>query len=168
MATWIGALARGGMLFGREEEAGAELAVRLLGEESISKLREHFASQPPWIVERERKGAIRACIYMAQADRKIADEEVELLNEIIAHSDLSSVVRRELEGSIRDPQTAEAVAGDLTQPGLRELILALAWLLAQSDGRIDPDEQKAHQALAKAFGIADERVAEIARTVTPG
>jgi tellurite resistance protein len=165
MATWVGALARGGLLFGREEEEGAELAVRLLGEDALMALREHFASQPPPVIDRERSGAVRACIYMAQADRELADAEIELLAEIIAHSDLSMVARRELEAAIRQPQDAQTVASELTQPGLRELILALGWMLAKADGRIDEEEQRAHLALAEAFGIGPARVAEIAALI---
>ena len=86
MATWIGALSRGGLLIGRAEEEGAELALWLLGEEGLVALREWFASQGEDVVARERRGAIHACIWMAHADRDVAEEEVEMLQSIVAAS----------------------------------------------------------------------------------
>jgi tellurite resistance protein len=165
MTTWIGALARGGLLIGDEEEEGALLALRVLGEERLSKLREHFASQRAEVVARERRGAIHACIFMAQADRRIAAEEIELLTQIIARSDLGAAAKKELAHAIEEPQSAEWIADEVTEPGLRELILALGWQLANSDGRLDPAEQRAHRALSDAFGVGEARSVEIAQLV---
>ncbi len=157
MVTWIGALARGGLLMGREEEEGAALALRVLGEESLSRLREAFVSQPAEVVARERRGAIHACIWMAQADREIVDSEVELLRRIIVHADLSRDDADELEAAIVEPQYPDRFAEELTQPELRELIVALAWQLAQADGRVDEEERQALDELCAAFGISGDR-----------
>ncbi|MBX3274908.1 MAG: DUF533 domain-containing protein [Sandaracinaceae bacterium] len=161
MVTWVGALCRGGLLMGRAEEEGAELALRLLGEEALVGLREWFAAQPAAITLRERRGAIHACIWIAHADRDVAEEEVAMLQSIVAASDLAPDAQDELLAAIDAPLDAEAIARELTQPGLRELVLALAMALAQSDHRLDPEEQSALDALAGAFGISADRAATL-------
>ncbi len=161
MVTWVGALARGGLLFGYDEEVGAELAVRVLGEEKLSRLREAFASMPPHAIARERRGAIHACIWMAQADREIVSSEVDLLASIIAHSELSADDKDELEAAIVEPQYPSRLAEEITQPELRELIVALAWQLAHADGRVHEDERDALDELSRAFDISDARSSAI-------
>ena len=161
MATWVGALARGGLLIGHEEEEGAMLALSVLGEEGLDQLRRWFASQAADIVARERRGAIHACIWMAHADREVATEEVELLGEIISHSELPPKVQEELQAAIDEPLEPEDIAQELTNPGLRELMLAMTWELAQVDNRLGDDERTAHNELAEAFGVDDERAEAI-------
>ncbi|MCB9594179.1 MAG: DUF533 domain-containing protein [Sandaracinaceae bacterium] len=168
MATWIGALSRGGLLIGQAEEEGAELALAVLGEDGLVALREWFAARPADVVDRERRGAIHACIWMAHADRDVASEEVEMLQSIIAASDLPPKVQDELLAAIETPLDSSAIADELTQPGLRELVLALTLQLAQSDHRLDPDEQSAFDELAEAFGIDDDRADAIRATVDEG
>ena len=152
MATWVGALARGGVLFSAEEEEGAQLALSVLGEDGLVQLREWFSSQTRDIVERERRGAIHACVWMAQADREVATEEVELLENVIGHSELPPKVQEELVAAIDEPLEPEDIAEELTQPGLRELMLALTWELAVIDNRLGDDERTAHQELARRSG----------------
>lgn len=166
MATWVGALARGGLLIGHTEEEGAMLAHRVLGDDELTRLRTWFAAQPPQVVERERRGAIHACIWMAHADREVAPEEVALLEEVIRHSDLSPEAQAELGKAIQAPLDPAAIAEELTQHGLRELVLALTWELAKIDDRFDDDERAAHHDLAEAFGVSDARAREIEALVT--
>lgn len=161
MATWIGALSRGGLLLGHVEEEGAELAADVLGEAGLIRLREWFARQTIDVVERERRGAIHACIWMAHADRELASEEIEVLERVIAQSELPPKVQEELVAAIDDPLEAEDIAEELTQPGLRELVLALTLELALSDQRFDASEQAAFDELAEAFGIDEERAEQI-------
>ncbi len=165
MATWVGALARGGILMGRSEELGAELAFRVLGERGLARLREHFAKQSADVVQRERRGAIHACIWMAHADRRIVREEMDLIGRIIAHSDLPNAAQEDLEAAIVEPQDPEWFADEVTQPELRELILALSWELARIDGRLDEDEREAHRTLANVFGVSPERAKELRQIV---
>lgn len=165
MATWIGALARGGLLMGRDEEEGALLALRVLGEEGLSRLRESFAARSPEEVLRERRGAIHACIWMAQADREIVERELAMLEEIIAHSDLSPADREDLQAAIVEPQHPERFAEELTQPELRELMVALGWQLALADGRVDDEEIEALGEMAGAFGVPRGRVEAIRAAV---
>lgn len=168
MATWVGALSRGGLLLGQAEEEGAELALFVLGEDELVALREWFASQPAEVVDRERRGAIHACIWMAHADRDVAPEEVELLRSIVDASELPGAVQDELIAAIDAPLDAAAIARELTQPGLRELVLALTLTLAQSDHRLDAEEQTAFEELARAFGVSSERAEAIRARIAEG
>ena len=135
----------------------------LLGEAGLVELRQWFSGQTNDVVERERRGAIHACIWMAHADREVATEEVELLERVIAGSDLPPKVQDELIAAIDEPLEAGDIAEELTQPGLRELVLALTLETAFADQRFDPSEQSAYDELALAFDIDDER-AEVIRS----
>jgi len=161
MATWVGALSRGGLLLGHAEEEGAQLAADVLGEAGLIRLREWFAHQAIDVVERERRGAIHACIWMAHADREVAIEEIEVLERVIAQSELPPKVQEELVAAIDEPLEAEDIAEELTQPGLRELVLALTLELALADQRFDASEQAAYDELVEAFDIDGERAEEI-------
>ena len=165
MATWVGALARGGLLLSDDEEDGVMLAHDVLGTERLGDLRRWFASQTADIVERERRGAIHACIWMAQADREVATEEVELLESVIQASELPPKVQEELVAAIEEPLEPEDIAEELTQPGLRELVLALTWELAAIDNNLADEERGAHEELAEAFGVDEERAEEIKAAV---
>lgn len=161
MSTWVGALARGGLLMGQGEEEGALLALRVLGEEGLSRLREAFAKRPAAEVARERRGAIHACIWMAQADREIVESEVAMLEEIIAHSDLDATERDDLEAAILEPQHPDRFSEELTQPELRELIVALGWQLAGADGRVDDDELEALFVMCDELDVSRDRAEAI-------
>ena len=165
VATWVGALTRGGILRTAEEERGVEEALALIGEERLSELREHFAEAGAEVGLRERRGAILACIWMAHADRELAPEEASLLEAIILQSDFPSAEVARLTESVREPPELEAVAASLTYPPLRELMLALAWQLAMADGRVDAEERGAYGALAEALGVDEARAGEIRERV---
>ncbi|MGF1464570.1 MAG: TerB family tellurite resistance protein [Sandaracinaceae bacterium] len=161
MATWVGALARGGILIGEAEERGARLALAVLGEEKLSELREWFAGQPADTVDRERTAAIRLCVWMAHADRVLADEEAALLRQLIARSELGPDTRGALEAEITEAPELDEPASALTQPGLRELVVALAWQLAKADGHLAEEELRALDQLAEALAVDAERVEEL-------
>ncbi|GAB5545126.1 MAG: TerB family tellurite resistance protein [Sandaracinaceae bacterium] len=165
MSTWIGALSRGGVLMGYEEEEGAQLALDVLGLERLEALRAWFSSQTRDVVERERRGAVHACIWMAQADRELATDEIEFLERVIADSELPPKVQEEMSGALDEPLELEDVAEELTQRGLRELVLGLSWQLAFADGALDDDERTAHEELAEVFGVDEERAEEIREAV---
>ena len=165
MATWVGALSRGGLLLAHAEEEGAELAFAVLGKDGLVQMRRWFAAQPGDVIERERRGAIHACIWMAQADREVATEEIELLESILSGSDLPTKVREELVTAIEEPLEPEDIAEDLTQPGLRQLVLALAAQIAQSDNRFDEQELAAYDELAEAFSIEGDRATQIREAI---
>lgn len=165
MGTWIGALVRGGTLMGDEEEEGVLLALEVLGEDRLGALRAHYAQEPREVVERERKGAIEACIWMAHANRVVAPEEQALLRKLVSHSDLSESAQAHLLETMGEPSSPARIAEEVTYPALRELLLALAWSVARADGRIDDDERGAHRTLAEAFGVGEERAEEIRELV---
>ena len=129
MATWIGTLARGGLIREPREEAGIAVAAFVVGEQALSSLRKWVASQPPDIVEREQRAAVEVCIWMAHADRDVAHEEAELLRAMVLSSDLGPVARGELLAEVGEPPGLRDIADRLTHPVLRELMLALSWEL---------------------------------------
>lgn len=150
---------------GYEEEEGAQLALDVLGLERLEALRAWFSSQTRDVVERERRGAVHACIWMAQADRELATDEIEFLERVIADSELPPKVQEEMSGALDEPLELEDVAEELTQRGLRELVLGLSWQLAFADGALDDDERTAHEELAEVFGVDEERAEEIREAV---
>ena len=162
MATWLGALLRLG-----EAGADADLAIRILGPDGLDALRAWFREQPHPVVTRERVGAIHACIWMTQADRETRTAEIAALQDLIAKSELPWSEQSKLLAALHKPLTPETIAADLRQPQLRELILGLAWEMAHTDGRLDEEEQDAHQDLAAAFEVTLERSEEIRAMVVP-
>lgn len=165
MSTWIGALSRGGILMSDLEEQGAEIALAVLGESTLVALRQHFDRAAEEDVARERQGAIHACIWMAHADREIAQEEVERLESMIAQSELPVPAQDELGAAIEEPLSPTDFSDQLTEPGLRQLVLGLAIQLAQADGRIDESEEQAFDELAEALDIPESRAQEIREAV---
>lgn len=165
MVTWLGALSRGGVIFGVDEERGVDLAVRILGEDRLVSLRERFAALSPERRARERVGAIHACVWIAHADRRLAEEEVALLRRIVHHADLSAEQQRALLDAIDSPTPPAVFAEELTDAALRELTLGLAWQLAWADGRLDDEERRAHHDLAESFGVDAATEAAIRQAV---
>lgn len=161
MATWIGTLTRGGVLYGDGEEAGVAVAAFVVGTEDLSSLREWFADASDEVRVREQRAAVEVCIWMAHADRVVVHEEAELLRAIVMATDLEESARRALLDEVAEPPPLADIAERLTEPTLRELMLALGWELACSDGRIDPLEVELHDGLAKRLGVLPARAQEI-------
>jgi uncharacterized tellurite resistance protein B-like protein len=161
MATWLGALSRGGVLRDGREEAGIAVAAFVVGEDRLSELRQWLASQPPDVVAREQRAAIEVCIWMAHADRDVVHEEAALLRAIVLASELDEKLREELYLEVGEPPPLGEVHTRLTHPVLRELMLGLSWELACADGRVDPVERELHDGLAKRLDVSPERAAEI-------
>ena len=61
MSTWIGTLARSGVVSG-EEAAGLAVAAYVVGEERLDALRAWFAEQSADVAVREKRAAIEICI----------------------------------------------------------------------------------------------------------
>lgn len=165
MASWLGALARGGVISERWEAAGQAVAAYVVGDANLEALRTWFGEQSAGIAARERRAAIEVCIWMAHADRSIDPEEVHLLREIIGASRLDEETQDALVGATHEPPSLAHLEKRLTHPVLRELLLALCWELASSDGRVDKLERDFYTGLAKRLGIADVRAAEIQRAI---
>lgn len=160
MITWVGALGAREPTT-EDEREGEALAKAVLGDEKLAELRAFFANEAPEVVERERRAAVAACTWMARADREVSPEEDELLSRVIAQSGLPMDSQLALLATVARPWSPEKIATELTQPGLRELMLALAWRIAKADAKVDAAERKAHQALAEAFGIDEARAKEL-------
>lgn len=165
MATWVGGLSACAEV-SDDARRGAALAAKILGEDAVSTLSERLCALPEAELERERVGAIHACIWMARADDETAADEAQLLDRVIAGSQLPWSSQQRLMGAISGTLTLEEIAKELTSSALRELILALAWEVALADGRLEDEERRAHAALAEAFGITEERSREIREAVT--
>jgi tellurite resistance protein len=160
MITWVGALGAREPATD-EEKKGEALAASVLGDEKLAALRSFFRDEAPEVVERERRAAVAACTWMARADRDVTDEEDELLSEVIAQSGLPFDSQLALLATVARPWPLEKIAAELTQPGLRELMLALAWKIAKADDEVAAAERNAHGALAEAFGIDETRAREL-------
>jgi tellurite resistance protein len=167
MATWVGTLARGGVLVDSAQEAGVAVAAFVVGEDRLSDLREWMGSQPAEVVNQEQQAAIAACIWMAQADRQLDPAERELLEEIVNRSDLPYETQEALLASLdAPPSPMPATAHRATHPVLQEMLLALAWELALADGHVDPSERSFHEELAAWMGVPEARAAELRGTLS--
>lgn len=166
MSTWVGALARSGIVSGAVENAGVALATYVVGESRVEQLRAWLSSQPPEVVVREKRAAIEVCIWMANADRKLDPEEAYFLRTIIGESGLDDDTVDELVQAVHDMPSLDGIEERLTHVVLRELMLALAWDLATSDGSVDRLEEAFHVGLAKRLGIDSARATELRDAVT--
>lgn len=166
MASWLGALSRGGVVGDAWQQAGEAVAAFVVGKHELDALRTWFAAQPPEVAGRERRAAIEVCIWMAHADREVDVEETHLLRQIIGASLLDEDTQDELVRESHEPPSLAHLEKRLTHPVLRELLLALCWELASADGRVDDRERDFYTGLAKRLGIGDVRAAEIQRAIT--
>lgn len=166
MSTWVGVLSRSGIVKGEVENAGVALATFVVGEPRVEELRAWLRAQPQEIVTREKRGAIEVCIWMANADRKLDPEEAHFLRTIIGESGLDDDTVDALVQSIHDLPSLDGIEERLTNPVLRELMLALAWDLATADGSVDRLEEAFHVGLAKRLGVDSARATELRDAVT--
>lgn len=165
MVTWVGAALQGTPL-SAEQSAGLEWADSLLGDGAMQDIRDHFAGLPPDQPERERVGAILACIWIAQADQVIHEEERRMLVAVVDNAGVAPWRRAELLAAIDQPVALPTITSELTHPGLRELVFALGWRLAASDGDVANEERSALAELAQAWGITPDRVQAIGEALS--
>jgi uncharacterized membrane protein YebE (DUF533 family) len=167
MTTWVGALSSSGVIEADDgdAEAGQAVAAYVVGEDRVEELREFFRDAEPEEIARERRAAVEAVIAMAQADRDVHPEERHLLSRLVARSGLDEDTQDDLVMRVHQPKEVEDLGERLTHPVLRELMLALTWELALADGRIDAEETKFYDALAKQLDVPKKRAKEIAAAV---
>jgi uncharacterized tellurite resistance protein B-like protein len=165
MASWLGLLAKSGVL-DESEEAGEAIAAYVVGKKRLAELSKWFREQSAEESKKQRRAAIELCIWMAHADREVAAEERHLLREIVGSSGLDDDLQDELVSAVHEPTAIEGIEKRLTHPILRELMLALAWELAMADGRIDRSESALYADLAKRLGVDEERAAKIREAVS--
>lgn len=166
MASWLGSLARSGVLGRPHAEAGDALAAFVVGEEPLSELRAWLRAQTDEVAVRERRAAIEVCIWMAHADREVHLEERAMLRDLVAQSGLDEDTQDALVAAVHDPPGLDGLEKRLTHPVLRELLLALAWELASADDRIHESEREAYSDLARLLEISAERADQIRRAVS--
>lgn len=165
MASWLGALAQGGVVDEANEAAGEALAAFVVGKKRLSELAKWFRAQSWERARTERRAAIELCIWMAHADRAIDPEERHLLRKLVTASGLDDDTQDELVLAVHTPPPIDGIESRLTHPVLRELILALAWELAMVDGRIHEAESALFADLAARLSIDPERAREIRESV---
>jgi len=165
MATWLGALAQTGVVHGADAHAGEDLAAYIVGADKLAQLRTWFSLATPSEVSREKIAAIEVVIWMAYADRVLEPEERALLREVVHASGLDEDTQSDLVAATHDPPSLKNLPKRLTQPVLRELMLALAWELAQADGRISRAENDFYRGLALKLEVSDERAEAIRESV---
>jgi hypothetical protein len=166
MEGWLGTLGHVGVIDADSDDEGATaLATFVVGEEGVASLRSFFAKATPDVRERERRAAIEICIWMMHADRQVDPEEVAMIREIIGRSGLSDDVQDELVQGTHEPPSLEGIEDRLTQPALRELLLALCWELASIDGTVAKAERDFYTGMSKRLGVGAARAAEIQRSM---
>ena len=180
IATWLGTLARSGVLHspptsarGRQGDvveaaalgtAGLAVAAYVVGEERLDDLRDWIAGQSTEDTATMQQAAVRTCIWMAHADRHVADEERRMLEAVVAATELDPAMRQALVATMDDPPALMSLA--VPDHGiLRELLLAMCWELAAADGRIASEEQQSYQRLAEHFQVPPMRAAAICDAV---
>ncbi len=161
IATWLGTLARAGVVVSDHEAAGQAVAANVVGEESVARLREWLEAQTPETRSREQEAAIEGLIHMALADRELHPDEESLLFAIIENAALTQAAQKSLVRRIAAPGALEGIAERLTHPVLRELLLAMGWEMALADGRIDPSERTLYDEMAILLEIRPARANEL-------
>lgn len=148
------------------EAAGLAVAAYVVGEERLDALRTWFDEQSVDVAVREKQAAIEICIWMANADRNLDPEEAYFLKQLVMASQLDDDTVDALVSAVHDPPSLDDLEERLTHPVLRELMLALSWELAGTDGHVDRAEAAFHEGLAKRLGIDELRADELRASMT--
>jgi uncharacterized membrane protein YebE (DUF533 family) len=159
---WVGLLAAGGVIEGKGMAVSGRAPI---SKEKIEELEAWLAAQPREVRVRERRAAIEVCIWMANADRNLEADEAGLLKTLIDKSGLDDDTKDLLVSEVHDPPSLADLEERLTHPVLRELLLFLAWELANADGTVARAEAAFFTGLAKRLGVSDARAAEIQAAV---
>ena len=157
MTSWVGTLTSGGVFRSKHEEAGVTLAAYVVGEEAMSELRDWMQQQSSAVLRSAQKACIEVCIWMANADRKLDPAEVALLKELLACSQLDDDDQDELVAAVHDPPSMDRIEERIAHPVLRELMIALMWEMAMSDGELAKAESDLLAGFAERFEIDRER-----------
>ncbi len=172
VATWVGALTRGGLLFTNTEERGVRMAVVLVGERRLAELREWFLPLSVATRLEIREAAISFCLHFFCADRVCSTEEVAFLEQVFDSCDLPLAERRQYYAllraalvDVRKLPHAETIAEICCHPVLREILLAIGWHIALGDRELSAPEEKLWLRLARLFSIPEQRAHELAATI---
>lgn len=160
VARWMGILSTG-LLIGAEAEQAAVRAQRVLGVAPLAELRRWFAAQPENAVRDAKCAVIEACISVVHADGVVDDAERELIDRMIQFAELDPAAEEWLASKLEAPSSLDSVVPRLTHPGLRELVLVMAWQIALADGHAQQSEHGAYGVLADRLGVAPARASEL-------
>lgn len=165
---WLGVLATG-VLLDDADEAALLAAARIVGEDTVASLREWFATRTPTQVEQAQCAVIEACIAMVHADRIVTEGERTQLRALIDSSRLDAEQMARMRKAIdHAPRDVASHVARLTHPALRELLLVLAWELANVDGALADPERGAYGVLAAQLGVDPERARVLRDALTAG
>jgi len=165
MAAWFGLVMRGGKLVGTRDEQSLQLAARLVGEKGLVEFRQWLEETS--LADRELAvcASFEVCAWMMQADGELSEEEKELFQDMLAHSDLSDDAQTKLEQAVDELPSLVDLEQRLEDPVLRELTFGLCWEIAVSNGDIAPMETAFHTGLARRLGIDSDRAEAIRDSV---
>jgi uncharacterized tellurite resistance protein B-like protein len=164
---WLGVLATG-VLRDRADEDAILAAARIVGEDALASLRQWFAEHTP--VERQftQCAVIEGCVAMVHADRVVTDAERDQLRALIDASQIDDAHAERMKKTIdQSPRPLDHVVAGLAHPVLRELLLVLAWELANVDGKLDEAERGTYGLLAARLGVAPERAQILRNAFAP-
>lgn len=156
VARWLGIFSTG-ILVGEDAERSLLRAQAVLGDERMGELRAWFAGASKDAVADAKRAVIEAIIAVVHADHVIADDERELIGRIVQLAEVPPETARALVASLDAPVPLDQVAPRITQPALRELVLVMAWQMAQVDGDVAEAERGTYGELAKRLEIPPER-----------
>ena len=115
---------------------------------------QQLAAHP--VTEKYDQGVMgRMLVEIACADGSVGDEEREFLVDFLA-PELGTVDEVAARSRLSNVELEEVSAG-----GVRENLLMLGWSVALSDEKLDAAEEERLGAFASAFGVSEERGAEI-------
>ena len=160
VARWLGILSSG-VLDGEDAERSLVRAHQVLGEERLGELREWFRDTPAQVVADAKRAVVEACVAVVHADEVVTGSERELVARIVQLAALDPASARSLEASIDAPLPLDQIAPRIPHPALRELVLVIAWQIAQVDEDIDGTERGTYGELAKRLAITPARAKEL-------
>ncbi len=172
VATWAGALTRGGLLFSNHEERGVRMAVVLVGEARLADLRAWFESLSEAHRLEIREAVIAFALHMLVADAVCSNEEAAFLEDLFDSCEVLGEARARLRQLTflamtdrRKLPHPETIAETCDHPVLREILLAIGWHVILADQRTHDDELALWERIVGIFSIDDARAKEIAETV---
>lgn len=172
IATWAGALTRGGLLFSSAEERGVRMAVVLVGEARLAELRAWFEEQGVEARPAIRGAVLAFALHVLAADGECSKEEAAFLEELFDSCEVDQAEREALRELAflamtdrRKLPHPETIAETCDHPVLRELLLAIGWHIVLVDERTSDEELVLWERLAGIFAVDPERAREISETV---
>lgn len=161
---WLGLLGSG-LLESWEDEEAVEAAIKIVGEEQLSALREWLTHLPHAAVQEIDATAIEVCVWMAQADGEVTDGERAHIDELIAASRLDPKTEARVREAWNRRPNLQGLADRLPHPVLRELLLVLAWQTAFADGHLNRFEQGGELLLSTLLGVSEDRAYALRRAL---